>query len=123
MILNGIGAAGASIEMLAESTGSTTGSSDPGVAAQGSECSTHHAVPAESGKGSGSKADGGHNHSSSDCCKSTTCRCMCMHACASMMLTAMQQPTLLIPHDLRVSPLAVGHQTPVLPHLIRPPIG
>lgn len=62
------------------------------------------------------------DHASGDCCKSGACRCPCMHApplvvgVASLLLPAIQST------QAQQLP-ALGHPSPVLGHLIRPPIG
>lgn len=61
-------------------------------------------------------------HSTPDCCKSSSCNCVCMHA-AQAPPAPMFIQTLLVDHSLSIGPLLPGHPSPALPHLIRPPIG
>lgn len=61
-------------------------------------------------------------HSTPDCCKSSSCNCVCMHA-AQAPPAPMFIQTSLVDHSLSVGPLLPGHPSPALPHLIRPPIG
>lgn len=61
-------------------------------------------------------------HGSSDCCDPSHCTCPCVHACAALPLLASRMPDSM-GHDLGVRPLSLGHPSPALPHLIRPPIG
>jgi len=61
-------------------------------------------------------------HQAPDCCKSSTCTCACVHQAAAMVPMMAFQGTALL-HVSSVRPMALGHPTPALPHLIRPPIG
>ena len=62
------------------------------------------------------------DHAAGDCCKSGSCRCPCMHApplavgVASLLLPAIEST------QAQQLP-ALGHPSPVVGHLIRPPIG
>ncbi len=61
-------------------------------------------------------------HPSPDCCKSEACSCACVHqAQAAVPAVALQQA--VIEHVSSVRPMKSGHDSPALPHLIRPPIG
>ena len=64
----------------------------------------------------------GTEHGSPDCCQSATCQCACMHhvAATSASVHVLEAS---IDHASSVRPLKMGHATPALPHLIRPPIG
>ena len=58
----------------------------------------------------------------SDCCKSASCQCACLHGVQAVMTASLRVvPT----HDRNpnASPLHTGHAGPAIPHLIRPPIG
>ena len=57
-----------------------------------------------------------------DCCKSSTCTCACVHQAAAMVPMMPFQGAALL-HVGSVRSMALGHATPPLPHLIRPPIG
>ena len=61
-------------------------------------------------------------HQAPDCCKSSTCTCACVHQAAAMVPVMAFQGTALL-HVSSVRSMALGHATPPLPHLIRPPIG
>ena len=61
-------------------------------------------------------------HQAPDCCKSSTCTCACVHQAAAMVPVMAFQGTALL-HVGSVRSMALGHATPPLPHLIRPPIG
>ena len=61
-------------------------------------------------------------HQTPDCCKSSTCTCACVHQAAAMVPVMAFQGTALL-HVGSVRSMALGHATPPLPHLIRPPIG
>lgn len=62
------------------------------------------------------------NHSTADCCKSSSCNCACVQA-AQAPLGSMFIQTLLVDQSHSVSPLSPGHPSPALSSLIRPPIG
>lgn len=56
-----------------------------------------------------------------DCCQSSQCACDCLqHVSAAI---AVQVPDSLIIRAPSLRPMSTGHASPVLPHLIRPPIG
>ena len=57
-----------------------------------------------------------------DCCKGGTCQCACMQA-AHAALPAMLAFALASPHSDVAHPMPAGHADPALPHLVRPPIG
>ena len=57
-----------------------------------------------------------------DCCKSSTCACACVTHVA-VMLPMIALHGIAIAHIGSVRSMALGHPAPVLPHLIRPPIG
>jgi hypothetical protein len=61
-------------------------------------------------------------HASDDCCKSGTCRCPCMHAAQlAVSVAGLVLPAVQNTQDVQIP--ALGHASPVLGHLIRPPIG
>jgi hypothetical protein len=64
----------------------------------------------------------GTEHGSPDCCQSATCQCACMHHVAATSASAHVLEA-SIDHASSARPLKMGHATPALPHLIRPPIG
>jgi len=126
LVLNGIGSAAASVQM-AGGMMSPESHSLRVVASEGgdSSCPEHHAAAVAHGADQvvshPSPAKDGH-HPSPDCCKASTCRCACVHACASVLVASVHAP--VIPsHDLGVIPMVDGRPSPTLPHLIRPPIG
>lgn len=61
-------------------------------------------------------------HPAPDCCKSSACRCACMHSAPATMSMMIYTPA-VVEHSQSVRPMALGHAAPALPHLIRPPIG
>ena len=64
----------------------------------------------------------GSKHPTPDCCKSSSCNCVCTHAAqAPLAFVFVHVP--LVDHSLSVRALLPGHPSPALPHLIRPPIG
>lgn len=61
-------------------------------------------------------------HPAPDCCKSSACRCACLHA-APAAVPMMAFTPVMVEHTQSVRPMSLGHAAPALPHLIRPPIG
>ncbi|MGH8060403.1 MAG: CopL family metal-binding regulatory protein [Pseudoxanthomonas sp.] len=61
-------------------------------------------------------------HLAPDCCKSSSCNCVCVQAAQAPPASAFVT-TLLADHSQSVRPLLLGHPSPALPHLNRPPIG
>ncbi|MCB1568830.1 MAG: CopL family metal-binding regulatory protein [Xanthomonadales bacterium] len=57
-----------------------------------------------------------------DCCKSGLCQCACMYA-AQAVLTVAMSTRMMNPQGVSLQTLNLGHASPELPHLIRPPIG
>ncbi len=87
------------------------------------DCFAHHSAEHHPDATSIEKAGAGHgDHAGPDCCKSSACRCACVHACASA-LPARLHVSVQLALGLDVMPLPLGHAAPALPHLIRPPIG
>lgn len=119
LALNGVGSAAASVQMT-EPVPIRTGSGDDRSGQTPDEpCAMHHASDDQDSDASGG-AKGDHDRSA-DCCKSAACRCACMHVNVSIMPAVLNAPT-LIARERSVLPVLLGHRTPVLPHLIRPPI-
>jgi hypothetical protein len=70
----------------------------------------------------GANADLHDSGPGSECCDPGSCRCPCLHGfCAAVSMTA-GDPMAPMQQVVRQA-LATGHDTPALPHLIRPPIG
>lgn len=87
------------------------------------DCFAHHSAEHHPDATSIEKGGTGHgDHAGPDCCKSSACRCACVHACASA-LPARLHVSVQLALGLDVMPLPLGHAAPALPHLIRPPIG
>jgi hypothetical protein len=61
-------------------------------------------------------------HADPDCCDMGTCRCACMHGAVAAVAMLARAPFAAI-NGTAVRPLVSAHPAPVLPHLIRPPIG
>ena len=57
-----------------------------------------------------------------ECCKSGSCRCACVHQ-VQVAVSVYSLDGAVIEHADVMPPLNPGHAAPVLPHLIRPPIG
>ncbi|MBW8822918.1 MAG: CopL family metal-binding regulatory protein [Xanthomonadales bacterium] len=86
-------------------------------------CHAHAGMSAKTQHGHGDNAAGNHQkhpQPQPDCCKSGVCQCACVHAMQMSMTSLMATPNV---HVIRVARLQPGHVGPVLPHLIRPPIG
>ena len=84
----------------------------------------HHQATEVEGKASlaaDDSAPSGSKQSTPDCCKSSSCNCDCMQAAQAP--SAVFIYSLLIDHSQSVRPLLLGHPSPALPHLNRPPIG
>ena len=61
-------------------------------------------------------------HPSPDCCKSSSCTCMCVQGVQAPPVYA-SVLTALVNHSQSVRPLSLGHTSPALAHPPRPPIG
>lgn len=126
LVLNGMGTAAASVQMLGGMAMLPAHQAESRIAKVGaSPCAEHHmAMAGQEGKSAdpSTPAPQGGKHPAPDCCKSSACRCACVHACPSVTATSVQMP-LVIAHDLSGRTMSLGHPTPALPHLIRPPIG
>ncbi|MBS0199185.1 MAG: CopL family metal-binding regulatory protein [Proteobacteria bacterium] len=84
-------------------------------------CHAHAGMSAMTQHGHGDSAPDKHQqHPQPDCCKSGLCQCACVHAMQMSMASLMATPNV---HVMRVARLQPSHAGPVLPHLIRPPIG
>lgn len=125
LILNGIGGAVASTGMQMEHMGWMHGAMHADAAEQSAQPPCHeHAGVTSSDKGTDSGATANtpaKTKQSPDCCKSGTCRCLCVHQ-SQVAITALL-PAPVIEHAGVMRPLKPGHAAPALPHLIRPPIG
>nr|WP_280640385.1 CopL family metal-binding regulatory protein [Pseudoxanthomonas mexicana] len=121
LALNGAWSAYASVSMGSATAGQA--SQEPSVVSD-EDCAAHHNPSHHADAPSIEKAKkAGHgDHAGPDCCKSSACRCACVHACASA-LPAHMYVSVQLALGLHVMPLPLGHAAPALPHLIRPPIG
>lgn len=122
LVLNGAASAYASISMRAASDGAPV-EQVADVMQSDEDCGAHHNPSPRAEDAAPTQERGGHaGHAGPDCCKSSACRCACVHACVGALPVDFHlavQPAL----GLHVMPLSVGHAAPALPHLIRPPIG
>lgn len=128
LVLNGVTSAFASVHMhMSESIPAqarlATAETD---ASKTSHCAGHgdHMAATEQQTDAASAATTSNNGDDPpvpDCCKKR-CDCACVHACATAVPVA-TQTAFAIPHDLSTRFMALGHPSPALPHLIRPPIG
>lgn len=97
-----------------------------GVMTQAS-CVEHHSnMGSASSKGQGAQdsVDASSVKSedeSRDCCRSGACRCACVHQCQAAVFL---MPLQLAPRGnaSHLRPMESGHDSPAVPHLIRPPI-
>ncbi|WP_425562613.1 CopL family metal-binding regulatory protein [Lysobacter hankyongensis] len=130
LVLNGIGNAYASAMMVTgakQSSVEARSADASGDRALTSSCPDHHdAMAMEPGmierEKPASPPSSGDRHGSPDCCDPSHCKCPCMHACAALPVLAVRMRVPL-GNDVGVRRLSLGHPAPVLPHLIRPPIG
>jgi len=133
LVLNGVTSAFASVHMhMSESTTAQTASATPDTdtsnpdAPKASHCAGHgdHMAAVEQKTDAAlaaTSSNDGDDPPVPDCCKKR-CDCACVHACVTAVPVAMQT-SFAIPHDLSTRFMALGHPSPALPHLIRPPIG
>lgn len=137
LILNGSGYAVASAHMQmddsmqAGSMQAGTSSTLVASAALAAEtpCPTHHLMGMQSMSTESPTVHGAANttslksgHPSPDCCKSGACRCACVHQCQAA-VPAVAFQLAVIEKVGNVRPMQSGHESPAVPHLIRPPIG
>ena len=120
LVLNGVGTAFASVQMLQGGEGHAEQAADtvmpPCHEGQAPEASTGHSDMAE--EAGDRKATNPH----ADCCQPGACTCPCAsHAAAA--LVGIAPAAACIEHAISVRSMALGHASPALPHLIRPPIG
>ena len=130
LILNGSGYAVASTHMqmdhaaLASTTSTTV--AKPSMAAE-PPCAEHHSsmgsmsVKAQAAETAADTSSVKSGHPSPDCCKSGACRCACVHQCQAAVFAVTFQLA-VIEKASNVRPMASGHESPAVPHLIRPPI-
>lgn len=113
VLLNGFGPT----HVMAGSIASETASVEE------SPCPEHHATASIGAADDGMK-DGmleSSDKQSGDCCKSSSCRCACVHVGAWVMAEYPYVPAHIV-HDMSLTRMAIGHRSPTLPHLMRPPI-
>ncbi len=127
LILNGTSSAASSVHMMgsafhtqgaSEAISVALANEDPAYAQHHIAAAKGHSQEVKSPQAPRHRGD----HTASDCCKLSACRCACVQACASIPVVFA-----LVPMDVVRDPvqrfLAVGRPSPALPHLIRPPIG
>lgn len=127
LVLNGATGAAAAVHMQMPHD---DGQALPTLVAESPESSSvdmpcHHQATGTSDEAPLAAADpapAGSKHSTPDCCKSSSCNCVCAHATqAPLASTFIHAP--LVDRSQNVRPLLLGHPAPALPHLNRPPIG
>ncbi|MFC6189141.1 CopL family metal-binding regulatory protein [Pseudoxanthomonas mexicana] len=117
LILNGATTAMASVHMAHGAASSVAAPAQKTIAS--APCHERHAASVKS-DGMAAPADS----AAPDCCgsDSSACRSVCMHSSpVAVSMTTFAPVQIEHPRSLR--PLSLGHATPALPHLIRPPIG
>ncbi len=129
LVLNGAGAAAASVTMLQASMPETASSTAHAMQAtstmqSGMPCHDMAQTMAKPASPEIAIQSPGHagKPAAPDCCKSGTCQCACMQA-AHAALPAMLAFAVDSPHSDVAHPMPAGHADPALPHLVRPPIG
>lgn len=128
LILDGIGSAYASAGMELEATQSHSFMNANIQQVVTPTCSDHHgAMAAEPGvtereQPASTPPQSKQQHGTTDCCDLSLCKCPCLPACAALPVLVVRMPVPL-GNDVGVRRLSLGHPAPVLPHLIRPPIG
>lgn len=127
LVLNGVSGAAAAVRMqMSHADGhaeTTSAKESPDISAV--EVSCHHEATAVVPEGPAAVADpepAKPKPPSPECCKSSSCNCVCVHAAQAPPASAFID-TLLAGHSQSVRPLLLGHPAPALPHLNRPPIG
>ncbi len=131
LVLNGSGYAVASAHMQMDhaSQAGTISTSvvDSSVAAE-PDCLEHHLgmglmspeAPAAVTASDATSDNSG--HPSPDCCETGACRCACVHQCQAT-IPAIAFQLAVIEKVSIMRPMTSGHESPAVPHLIRPPIG
>lgn len=128
LVLNGVASAHASVAMLRMSGqhhGSTQAADDTAPAPP---CEIHQdttakrmdASVAPESEGASAQADRS-GTPAPDCCTPGQCACPCVHGLVALALPATRMPSSSHRH-ISARRLALGHASPALPHLIRPPI-
>ena len=126
LVLNGATGAAAAVRMhMPHDDGqtSTTLAESPESSSVDMPC--HHQATGASDEAPLAAADSSPSepkHSTPDCCKSSSCNCVCVQAAQAPPASGFIH-TLLVDHSQSVRPLLLGHPSPALPHLNRPPIG
>jgi len=127
LVLNGASGAAAAVRMqMSHAEGHTevvVAKESPDISAAEMPC--HHPASGVVHEASAATVDpalGKPQHPTPDCCKSSSCNCVCVQA-AQAPLASVFITTLLADHSQCVRPLLLGHPSPALPHLNRPPIG
>jgi hypothetical protein len=124
LIFNGIGSAVASAQMIGAESGSpaTHGHEHEVAAAAGhSQGACHEHGAATSPDSDGAGAGAGHGKHGSNCCQAGMCACHC----AQQAQVSFVPPVLASPQVAQtagVRAMSSAHESPRLPHLIRPPI-
>lgn len=127
LILNGISSTVASAQMLAVAKVTpTTAAADAhahhgAVAPEPSLGACHEDAAATAPDGDAPSAGTGHGKHGTDCCQAGMCACHCMQqAQVTIVPPVLASPQ--VAHSASVRAMSSAHESPRLPHLIRPPI-
>ncbi|MEG3183580.1 CopL family metal-binding regulatory protein [Novilysobacter erysipheiresistens] len=124
LLFNGVASASASGTGLVESAARADLVIDHAAKAEAMPCDEHHGAPpstADRETGAAPLA-GSLDSEPADCCESGTCPSVCAQQAPAALLYG-RFTTIKLEHSDSVRPMAAGHSSPALPHLIRPPIG
>lgn len=116
LILQGSQAAASRMEQHATRTAQTLRATAPCHSQGKAAMTTRPAMPMQAGVPTHSR------HPKPDCCQHGTCNCDCAHLSIANTLLHLLPPIALARQHV-VLPLPDGLPEPLLPHLIRPPIG
>lgn len=120
LVLNGMATAAASVRMGEMTTQSDVAKSDHAMAA-GMPCHEHQAAMGSHAMEVVAESPAG-QPAAPDCCKSGLCQCACT-AAYTVVIPMWPFWATSLNHDPIVRRLPLGHASPALPQLIRPPIG
>lgn len=128
LVFNGAVSAAAAVHvMAAETPGSDVVAAPAMDAAGGGHCHEHeHAMASADVQSSDMAMHDDHSGkpgspAAPDCCKSEACRCACVQS-ATLALPVQFHAGIAQRHGSGVRMPAADHASPILPHLIRPPI-
>lgn len=121
LVLNGIGSAVAGAQMVGAEAAAAVGAHDHHAmtVAHGEHDGCHEVASLAAEEGS--PAPAGHGQHGTDCCQSGLCACHCaQQAQVSHVSPMLASAQVAQASDVRA--MSSAHESPRLPHLIRPPI-